>query len=92
MTHNNNYLCISLPSTVTKPIVQNSGAVYLQSRSMPIITVQAPMELNPRHSYELSSSDDLSLGLIPLAVDHRINHKCPKSLNIPILSMAYNKV
>ena len=32
---------------------------------------------------------NLPLGIIPLAVDHRINHKYLKLLNIPILNMAY---
>ena len=33
MTHNSNYLCTSIPLEVTKCIIQNAGALYLQPRS-----------------------------------------------------------
>ena len=75
--------------TITKPIVWNAGALYLQPRDLWIIAVQAPTEIKPQYIYELNTNDDLQSDLIPLAVDHRINHKCPKLSNIPILSMAH---
>ena len=48
MTHNNCHLCTSIPSKVTKPIFWNAGALYLQPRSVAIITVQASTELKPQ--------------------------------------------
>ena len=92
MTHNNNYLFTSIPSKVSKPIAHNAWVFYLQPRSVSIITVKAPIELKPQHTYKLSTSDDLSLGLIPLEVNHGINYKYPKLLCIPIFNMAYSRV
>ena len=86
ITHNKTYLCISLPSTITKPILQTAGAFYLQPRSISIIIVQAPINLEPQCICEFSTSNDLPLGLIPLAVNHKINHKYPKLLNTYILN------
>ena len=80
MTYDNNYLCTSIPSKFTKPIIGNSGTFYPQSRSVSVITIQAPTDLNPKHIYKLSTSDNLPDGLIPLAVDHKVDHKYAKLL------------
>ena len=93
MTHNNNYLCTSKSSTkATKPLVWNTGIFYLQPRSVSIITVQAPTVLKPHHIYKFSASNDLPLGLIPLAVNHKINHNYLKLLSISTLSTVYSRV
>ena len=92
MTHNKCFLCTRIPFEATKPIIQNAGAFHLQPKCVSIITVQAPTELKPQHIYELSTSDDLSDGLIPLAVNHKVNHKNPKLLNIHVLNTLYNRV
>ena len=84
MTHNNDYLCTSMPWEVEKPIIQNAGAFYLQPRCMSIITVQTPMDLNSQHFYELDTSDDLLDGLIPFS--QKVNHNYHKLLKIPILN------
>ena len=49
-------------------------------------------ESDTQHIYTFDTSDDLPLGLILLAVDHKIDHKYPKSLSIPMLNTAYNRV
>ena len=54
--------------------------------------VETPTELDTQQIYTHDTSDDLPLGLIPLAVDHKINNKYPKSLHIPILNNAYTRV
>ena len=54
--------------------------------------VQPPTELDTHHIYALVSCNDLPLVLILLAVDHKIDHKYPKSLSIPIFNTAYNGV
>ena len=91
ITYNNTYLCTSMPSTIPKPIVQNAGAFYLQTRGISIHTVQTPTEVKPKY-YKPSTSDDLPSDLIPLAVSHKINHKYPKLLNIPILNMTDSRI
>ena len=67
-----------MPLINIKPIICNAGAFYLQPRSISVITVHTPPELNVQHVYALDASHDLPLGLIPIAVDHKINHKHPK--------------
>ena len=48
--------------------------------------------MNKQHIYQLNAGDDLLSGLIPLAVDHRIHHKYPKLLSVPLLNTAYDTV
>ena len=55
--------------------------MYLQPGNISIITVQTLTELNHQHTYKLSASNDFLLGIIPLAVDHKIDHKCPNAYN-----------
>ena len=86
MVHNINYLYTSIALKVTKPIIWNAGAFYLQSRSVSVITIQAPRELDPQHIYELTFSDDLPYGLISLSVDHKVKYEYPKLLSIPVLN------
>ena len=48
--------------------------------------------LNTKHHYQLNAADDLSSGIIPLAVDHKIDHTYPKLLKIPLLNTEHNTV
>ena len=72
-----------MSSTDSKPITCNVGAFYLQPRSISVIMIQTPTDLNTQCIYALNTS---------LAVYHKINHKYPKSLSIPILNTTYNRV
>ena len=65
---------------------------HLPSRSITVISVQAPTELNTNHIYQLDTKDDLLSGIIPLAVDHKIDHKYPKSLKMPLLNTYYETI
>ena len=47
---------------------------------------KAPTDLNTRHPYQLDAIDNLQPGIIHLAVDHKIDHKYPKLLKIPLLN------
>ena len=80
ITHNNTYLCTNIALTITKPMDLNAGTFCLHPRGISIITVQAPTELHLRTYYKLRPSNDLPSELIPLAVDHKINHKYTKLL------------
>ena len=62
------------------------------SINISVIAVQTVNELNTKHIYQLSVSEDLLSGIIPLAVNYRIDHKYQKLLNIPLLSTGYNAV
>ena len=50
----------------------------LQSRSMSVISLQAPTKLNTRHIYQPDVINCLPPSITPLAVDHKIDHKYPK--------------
>ena len=56
--------------------------------SVSVISVKAPTELNTRHLYQL----DVTNNLPPLAVDHKIDHKYPKLLRIPLFNTENNMV
>ena len=68
-----------------EPIVQNSGTFALPPRSISVISAQAPTELDTKHLYQLDATD-LTSGIIPLVMDHEIDHKYLKLLKIPLLS------
>ena len=91
-THNNMLLCTRTASSNKEPIRQNVGAHKLPPRSISIISVQVPIELNIKHLYKLNTPDDILSGIIPLPVDHKIDHKCPKLLKIHLLNMGYDSI
>ena len=62
----------------------------MPSRGVPLITLKAPTELNARYLYQLDAADNLPPSIIPLAVDQKIDHKYPKLLRIPLLTMEHN--
>ena len=51
IAHNNKFLCMSIPSSNTEPVIQNSGSVMLPPRSLSVISVKAPTKLNRRFLY-----------------------------------------
>ena len=59
------------------------GALQLPPRSISVIAVQAPTELNTKH-LPTNASDDQPLGIIPIAVTHRLLHKYPNLLKITL--------
>ena len=81
-----------MPLASAEPLIHNAGAFYLQPRHIAVIVVRTPTELDTQHIYVLDVSDYLHLGLIPLVVDHKINHKYLKSLSRPILNTEYDRV
>ena len=75
-----------------EPIIQNTGALQLPLRSISVIEVQAPTEINAQHIYQLNPSDDLLSDIIALAVNHKIHHKYPRLLNISLHNTEYDRV
>ena len=91
MTHKNSYFCISIPSQV------RSLSIEMQEH---LLAIQVCVNhhssntnrIKSQHMYELDSSDDLPDGLIPLAVNHKVNHTYSKLLKIPVLNTSYKRV
>ena len=54
------------------------------------MSVNASTELNTRYLYQLDATDNLPPDIVPLAVDHTIDHKYPKLLKIPLLNIEHN--
>ena len=54
--------------------------------------VQTLTELDTQQIYTLDARDDLPLGLIPLVVDHKTDHKYPQLLCVPILNTVYDSL
>ena len=48
---------------------------YLQPRVISIIIVQTITVLDTQHIYALDASDNLTLGIIPLVIDYKTDHK-----------------
>ena len=88
MTHNNSYLCISIPSKATKTYSLKCSSVLLTTQECVNHHSPSTNKFKTTAHYELSTSDDLPLGLIHVTVNYRINHKYLKLLSIPILNMA----
>ena len=74
----------------SKQIICNAEVFYLQPRSISVLKALTPTVLDTQNIYSLDASNGLPLGLIPVPVDHKIGHKYPKLLSIPILNTAYN--
>ena len=91
-SHNNEFLYTNTPSTEATPISHNARTFYLQPRSISVLIVQAPTELNTQHIYALNASGNPPSGLIPLAVDNKIKHKYPNALNIPIHNTEFGRI
>ena len=83
ITHSNTFLCATTTSSNTAPILWNSRAFILPPGYISLISVQAPTELDTKHLYS---------GIMPLAVDHKIDHKYPKLLKIPLPNTEQNTV
>ena len=73
-----------------EPIVQNAGALKLPPRSISVISVKAPIKLNTKHINPVNATDDLLSGIIPLAVDHKMDHKYLKLLKIPLFNTEHH--
>ena len=75
-----------------EPLVQNTGTLTWPPRSISLISVQAPTKLNTKHLYQPDAADVLLSGIIPLTVDHKIDHKYPKLLKTHLLNTEHNTI
>ena len=93
LCHNKEYLCTNLPQNITLPIVHCASTVCIAPRSAAIILkVKVSVVLDKKKLHHLVSSDDLPERLILLDVSHRVSHKHPKNLIIPVLNSKMEKV
>ena len=74
--------------TTTKPILKTKGKVTLPPPAVSVVEIKMPMVPNTNYLYEMNfNMFQLLEGVIPLDVLHRMDHKTPKTLNIPIINV-----
>ena len=73
------------------PILKTKGKITLPPMSISVIGIKMPTLHNTNNLYDLNlSTFQLPEGLVPLDILHRVDHKTPQSLNIPILNTNSN--
>ena len=88
ITINGEMIAQSISQATTNPILKSKGKVTLPPMSVSVVEIKMPMIPNTNNLYELNF-DTLQLpeGVIPLDVLHMMDHKTPKTLNIPIIDV-----
>ena len=87
ITVNGEMMVQAISQTVNSPLLKTKGKVTLPPSSNSIVGIKTPIIQNTNILYELNvDTFQLPKGIIPLDVLHRVDHKTPQSLNIPILN------
>ena len=87
ITINGEIIAQSVSQVTTNPILKTTGKVTLPPMSISVVEIKLPMVPDTNNLYELNfDMFQLPEGVIPLNVLHRVDHKTPKTLNIPIES------
>ena len=87
ITINREVIAKSISQALDYLIIRTKGKVTLPPMSVSIIEVKTPKICNTTNLYE-ASADTLQppKNIILLGILHRVNHKTPQHLNIPILN------
>ena len=87
ITINGKMIMEAISQGIDSPILKTKGKLTLPPMSISVVGIKTPTLCNTNNLYELNiSTFQLPEGIIPLGVLHRVNHKTPQSLNIPILN------
>ena len=87
ITINGQALAQSVLQALDYPIIKTRGRVTLPPVSICIIEVKTPKLTNTTNLYKMNADTfQLPEGVILLDVLHRVNHKTPQQLNIPVLN------
>ena len=87
ITINGEMIAQSVSQATNYPILKSKCKVTLPPISVSVLEIKTPMVPDTNNLYELNI--DMFLlpeGVIPLDVLHRMDHKTPKTLNIPIIN------
>ena len=68
------------------------GQYTMQGRSVTCILVKSPPHLNHDSLHEIKFNRQLPSGKIPLDITHKLNHKHPRELLIPLVNISHEKV
>ena len=87
ITINRQVIAQSVSQALNYPIIKMKGRVTLPPVSISIIEVKTPKLTNTTNLYKMNADTfQLHEGTILLDVLHRVNHKAPQHLNIPVLN------
>ena len=86
ITINGEMIALSILQATTNPILKTKGKVALTPMSVSVMEIKMPTVPNTNNLYELNFDMFQLPGVIPLDILHRMDHKSPKKLNIPIMN------
>ena len=87
LTIKNKFLALSLTLQAPNQLVKTKGQCALQSRSITLISIKTPRNIQANNLLEINLDRQLPKGLIPLDVLHSIKHKQPQEMLIPLLNV-----
>ena len=64
----------------------------MQCRSVIWVTIKSPPHLNHYSLHKIQFNRQLSSGIVPLDITHKLNHKHPRELLTPLLNISHNEV
>ena len=86
LTIKNKFLALSITPHTSKQLVITKGQCMLQGRSITLISIKAPRNLQINSLFEITLARQLPKGLIPIDVLHNIQNKQPQELLVPLLN------
>ena len=87
ITINGQVIAQSISQPLGYPIVKMKGRITLPPGSMSILEVETPKLKNTTNLYRMNAvTAQLLEGVILLDILHRVDHKTPQYLNVPVLN------
>ena len=86
------FLANSISQGATKQLAKMKGQYNMQGRSVKWITVKSQPQLNHDSIHGIQFNRQLPSGIVPLDITHKLNHKHPRKLLIPLLNISHNEV
>ena len=87
LTIKNKFLALSITPQLPKQLVKSKGQYTLQGRSITWISIKTPRNIQVNSVFEINLDRQLPKGLITLDVLHKIEHKQPQEMLIPLLNV-----
>ena len=85
---NGKMIAQAISQAINSPILKMKGKITLPPMSISIVAIKTPTLHNTSSLYELNfDTFELPEGVVLLDIVHRVDHKTPQSLNIPILNV-----
>ena len=77
---------------MTRQLAKTNVQNTIQNKSVTWITVKSPPYLNHDSLHETQFDRQLPSGIVPLNIAHKLNHKYPWELLIPLLNISNKEV